>query len=261
MEENPEINKNVKKKHSWKIYIFAIAAALLFIITALAFSLFQWKQKADYASEKVIREYVGKMIRKDPNNLTDEDFKKIEILGFPLSAASPISIINRNRNLELSDISLIEKFTNLNYLQLSNIKYPESKIPKLIKILEKFGIKSYREKYVIDLTPLEKLNNLQTLFINKTPVNNIKPLSNLYNLKNLTIRETWVSDLEPLRKLSNLEKLNIENTNVTDLEPLSGLKNLKLLYIGGCKNISEKQIEDLKKALPELNIKTYIANR
>ena len=65
---------------------------------------------------------------------------------------------------------------------------------------------------------------------------------------------TDVSNIEPLKKLTNLQELIIDGSEVSDLRALMGLKNLKRLHIGDCKNITDQQVEELQKALPNLKI-------
>lgn len=220
---------------SRKRYIFAAVIVILLLVAALVFIWFTQEDKPELSSERVIREAVAKQLNKDPNELTDEDFslfKEILIGRYgglvPLDETGFLLI----PAFELSDIKLLEKFTNLQMLDMYSINFPKSIIPKWIKLLEKYGIINSRDRFYIELTPLEDLSNLHTLSFNGTSIKNIEPLSNLINLK----------------------KLNINNTFIQDLEPIKKLKNLKQLYIRGCKNISDDQIKELQKALPNLEI-------
>ena len=54
--------------------------------------------------------------------------------------------------------------------------------------------------------------------------------------------------------MTNLEILDLQVTLISDLEPLKKLTNLKTLYIKDCPNIIDEQVEDLQKALPNLQI-------
>ena len=71
---------------------------ILLLIPVFVFSLLQWEQKPDPASEKISRQIAARRLNKDPNDLTDEDFAKITALSI--------------RNQELSDIRLLKKFKN-----------------------------------------------------------------------------------------------------------------------------------------------------
>ena len=81
------------------------------------------------------------------------------------------------------------------------------------------------------------------------------------NLVTLYSDSTQISDLECLRGLTNLKNLVIAHTQVVNLEPLMGLKNLKNLIIENCPNITDDQVEELQKVLPNLNITRNRPNR
>ena len=113
------MNKTLKNKSSNKKYIVAAVSILLLIAAALVFIYFTQEQKSDPASEKIIREAAAKQLNKDPNELTDKDFANITKFAI--------------RTQELDDIKLLEKFTNLQNLTLTNIKFPARQIPTWMK--------------------------------------------------------------------------------------------------------------------------------
>jgi Leucine-rich repeat (LRR) protein len=325
MEEFSEIVKESKKKPVQRKYIIIAGLFLLALITSLDFIyITQPDPQLNYASEKVIRQIVASQLEKEPDDLTDEDFANITELRTLIwpkaelkgAGQAPIPVLD----LELPNIKMLEKFTNLQKLSLSFIHYPESAIPKWIKIFAKYGIRDIKKRYALDLSPIEQLSNLQTLSIQSTTIKNIKPLSKLTNLKQLSflqieisnlepiknltnlqelsiglvpvsdlepikrlinlqtlqigstqvsdlepikgltrlqqlnINYTQVSNLEPIKGLINLERLQIADTPINNLEPLKSLKKLKSLYLPDCNNITDEQIEDLQKALPELEV-------
>ena len=51
------------------------------------------------------------------------------------------------------------------------------------------------------------------------------------------------------------------STQISDLECLRGLKNLKNLINENCPNITDEQVKELQKALPNLNITRNRPNR
>ena len=308
MESNIDIqeqNEN-KKKNPYRKYIFTIVFLLLLLTIVSIYMLLSYNPAPDKASEMIIRQQAARTVGKDPNDLTNDDFETISFIYI--------------QGKELCDIKLLEKFTNLQELELYDIHFPSNKIPKWMKILAKLGVVNLSRIDVIDLNPIKKLYNLEKLTIRSTHVKNIKPLKGLLNLDGLDlnktqvsdlgplrglnnlqvifIEETQLSDIEPLKELTNLQQLFIYNTQVSDfgplaelinlrelslnrtpisdLEPIKGLTNLEQLYlnetevsnleplkcliklrmlnISHCKNITDQQVEDLKKALPELKI-------
>ncbi len=232
---NNETEQNmIEKNTSRRKYIIAAICVVLFMIVALVVAALNNKSKPDPESEKIIREEAAKKLNKDPNELTDEDYAifnsvSINAYGGP-SPLDDLSFLDIPVYV-LSDIKLLEKFTNLQTLEMYSININLGRTPEWKKILRKFGI-NITSGVVIDLTPLEGLTNLQMLYFNGTSIKNVKSLSNLINLKSL----------------------HIDNTYVTDLRPLKELKNLEMLTIRGCDGISDKQIKDLQKALPNLEI-------
>ena len=81
-----------------------------------------------------------------------------------------------------------------------------------------------------------------------------KPVKKLTKLKRLALDDTPVIDLKPIKNLTNLEILSLTRTQVSDIEPIKELKNLNFLGLRECKNITDEQVEGLKKVLPGLTI-------
>ncbi|MBN2590402.1 MAG: hypothetical protein JXA96_11115 [Sedimentisphaerales bacterium] len=277
------MNITIKKKPFRRKYIITTVLIPLLIIAVLIFILRTQEQKPDPASEAVIRAEVAAQLNKDPNELTDEDFTlftefEFDMFRSPVQLPKIVTINGKKRSvwLELTDIKIFEKFTNLQSLHLNNIAYPDRNIPKWMKFATKFGFIDLADRFSIDLNPLKKLHSLHTLTFGQVPVKNIKPLSSLTNLetlcldstevcdlgpiKNLTklkflhVGHTEISDLEAIKGLTNLEKLIITGTKISDLEPVKSLPNLQRLWLEMCDNITDEQVEDLQKALPNLKI-------
>lgn len=244
------------KKSSWRKYTLAAVALLLLIISALVFSLFQQEPKPDPASEKVILETAALVLDKDPNELIDEDFARVKALFI--------------KDTSLLDIMLLEKFTNLQELIIQNVKIAK---PAWMKVFTKLGVDMKR--FSIDLSPLEKLDNLKRLGIVGTPIKSIEPISKLtnleylciasievfnfeslkelINLKVLILSNSNITDLEPIKKLTNLQNIEISSTQVSNLEPLKGMINLENLYLADTPVSNLEPIKELKN-LHSLNI-------
>ena len=252
-----------KKKPFRLKYIIPAVLFLLLIIAVFVYALLTYESQTDPASEKVIRQWVSSELNKDPNDLTDEDFAKITKL--------------RLFSSELSDIKLVEKFTNLESLEILCYRFSQKDIPKWMKLIAKLGIFDLNERFYIDLSPLKNLTKLQRLSLSSDsvtsfrgsqrrsygiviylpeglPFKNIKPLSGLVNLKELNLNSTRVRDLKPLKGLKKLQVLLLDGSHVSDIKPIKELKSLESLSIRNCKNITDEQVEDLQKALPNLKI-------
>lgn len=88
-------------------------------------------------------------------------------------------------------------------------------------------------KYLQNLEPLGRLNNLHTLLISKTEITDLEPIATLNELKFIDISQTRISSLDGLKSLDNLEYLNISNTRVENLDPLANLTHLRLIEADG----------------------------
>ena len=262
MKNNDSTNKKTTARSPNKWNYVMIVFIVLLVIASLTYIFLTQNQEPDPASEAIIRYVAAAQLNKDPNDLNDEDFTQIRELTLSIRAyiaakqlhKKPsdltsedtyqiLDYITKNMKLnysavmsviylELSDFRLLNKFRNLQSLTISSVRLPEKNIPRWMKILEKLGIYNLSERFYIDLSPLKNLSGLNTLSLDSSHVKNIKPLSKLINLKELKLNGTKVSDLEPIKDIQNLDSLFIRN----------------------CPNITDEQVEDLQKALPNLQI-------
>ena len=259
-----------QKKTTRRKYIIGIFFIIL-IATSLSLCFFQKEPEPDPESEALIRQLAAESLQKDPNDLTDEDLAKITRLSLIRNSHSDVF-----NYVEISDIKLLEKFTNLEYLSLRKITFPDKKIPKWAKKLSMLGIECFENRYVInfkplqnltnlnnldlrntmisDLRPLKELKKLEKLNLNNTKISNIKPLQNLTNLNYIDLSNTKISDLTPLKDLMKLETLILDKTQISNIESLKNLKNMQKLSIINCPNITNEQIHGLQEIYPELEI-------
>jgi internalin A len=241
MNETLEKLNDSKMKSSSLKFIISALVILFLIFASLVFSFFNWENKPDPANEKTIRKFAAAKLKKDPNNLTDEDIAKIEELSFSISRRAQDYYSDR-----LYDVKLLSKFTNLQKLDLGDICPPENEIPKWMEILSKLGIYDLDKRFEFDLSPLKKLHNLEELSFGGESIKNIKPLASLNNLKILNLRGVPVSDIKPLKNLTKLQRLYIQHTQVTNLKPLKNLMNLTELEFNGSPVSNLEPIQELK---------------
>ncbi len=96
------------------------------------------------------------------------------------------------------------------------------------------------------LNGLDRLSNVETLFIrfnastNTQPFNDLTPLAALFNLKTLTVRDASIRDILPIGALIQLEDLSLPNNDISSVEDLANLTRLTFL------NLAQNQIVDLK---------------
>ena len=233
MKEQTDFQKQTFRKR----YIVTAIIILFLITSALIFILLSQSPKPDPASEKIIRYIVAQQLNKNPNELTDEDFVNITTLSIGVRTEIIPSMYDEGGLIlteypEISDIKLLEKFTNLQTLDFFAVKLSDKAIPKWMKFLGKYGIINIRKRASLDLSPIEKLEHLKKIDFLSTPVKSFRPLS----------------------KIKNLETLSLACVDIIDFESLKKLKNIKTINLTAYLNITEKQIEELRKALPGVEI-------
>lgn len=204
-----------KKARAYRRRCLNAAVIILLLFTPILVFMFLMSQPARI-SRKIILDASAKQLNKSPNELTEEDFEQIYKLDLS--------------NKQLCDLKLLAKFTNLQDLTLSGVIFID--IPGWKKVLSRLGIYEIDEKVTLDLRPLEKLSNLQTLSIYYIHVKNVKPLASNTNLKHLYLIGIPANDINSINNLTKLSRL----------------------YIHDCANITNAQISDLQSALPKLKI-------
>jgi Leucine-rich repeat (LRR) protein len=232
-----------KKKPSRRKYIIAAGIILLCVVAGFAYRIAIWSPE-NYTSQKASEDIIRSAAFRLPENVSknpDDEFANVTslILGESLYASESYSV-------ELADIKLLEKFTNLQTLYIRHIIYPKKYIPRWMTTLAKLGIFDIKKHFALDLNPLEKLHNLQSLTINNTVFKNVRTLAGLVNLKHLDLNGTAFSDLRTIKNLKNLEYLNISQTQVSNLEPISEFVNLQTLYAYGTQISDLEPIKELK---------------
>lgn len=106
-----------------------------------------------------------------------------------------------------------------------------------------------------NLAPLAGLRQLQTLDIEETNVTSLTPLQGLHELRSINAYGTGIHDLTPIANLRKLEYLNVAATRATTLTTLARLKSLKILDISAGTPVSDAQLQELHKHLPDCVIK------
>ncbi|KAL0217371.1 hypothetical protein RCL1_007952 [Eukaryota sp. TZLM3-RCL] len=124
------------------------------------------------------------------------DFSKYPVFELDLSLYSHCS---RLRSLNLSErlvknICVLSKFTNLETLDLSNVKIAEDNKP------------------ITDISFLSAFTKLRSLTLDGSKVTDLSPLSVLVELENLSLKNTIVFDLWPLKDLAKLSTLDLRET-------------------------------------------------
>ena len=86
-----------------------------------------------------------------------------------------------------------------------------------------------RHKEVVDLRPLARLPNLETLWLAHTHVADLSAIAELPSLRSLRLEHCEINNLTALSGLTNLQELFLAGNEFQSLKPLGSLKNLKEL--------------------------------
>ncbi|MBR6562217.1 MAG: leucine-rich repeat domain-containing protein, partial [Oscillospiraceae bacterium] len=114
-------------------------------------------------------------------------------------------------------------------------------------------IVSIQQKGLEDLSPLAQLTKLESLTLTDNRISDLSPLGSLTELSFLQLSGNQIRDLSPLRDLPNLRSLYLDSNLIEDFSPLESMTSLKTLSLRKME-MSLKQLESLREALPECNI-------
>ena len=98
------------------------------------------------------------------------------------------------------------------------------------------------------------LEKVTVLTVTHMKITDLKPLAGLTKLEKLLLFGNQITDLKPLAGLTELERLDLDGNQITDLTPLGGLTKLRKLDIFNNPNLTQAEIDKLKKALPRCQI-------
>jgi hypothetical protein len=157
-------------------------------------------------------------------NISDNRIKTLQ----PISALQQLRVLYAARN-PINDFSALAGLTKLEVLDLE-------------------------QTAVIPPAMLKNLTSLQWLNISNNSFSEASALAGLSQLKTLYAHNNELTDITAFSKLSSLEILNLEGNSIRDYSPLYKLKQLKELYVG---EITEAQMEGLRKALPNTAINGF----
>ncbi len=160
-------------------------------------------------------------------------------------------------NTEITDISLLEKLTNLDWVDI----FVNSKNIDISPLVKLTNLVNLHLSVIpnLDISPLEKLTNLQRLSLAVCDIADISVLEKLTKLRSLDIRYNNISDISVLAKLTNLKTLRIQNNQISDVSPLAGLVNLEEVYLQGNPIKNRKPLLELLRKNPDVDI--YISNK
>ena len=190
------------------------------------------------------------------------------------SDATEISVNSSN----ISDISVLERFTKLKTLMLNGNKITDisvlANMPDLETLelgsdslgnsntisnlsplagLTKLKSLNLTQNKITDISALFQLTGLSTLNLSGNSLSSISTLSGLTGLRVLSLDYCGLSDISALSGLTGITHLALEGNKINDISALRGMTALKELYIGS-NLLTYDQVAQLKADLPNCSI-------
>ena len=172
----------------------------------------------------------------------------LTVLSSRLYQLQNLNLTPKADEAKIKDITGLENFTNLKYLNLSGNEVQNLEKLKDVKSLETLIV---RNCGLTNLNGVKDMTNLIQIDAAENSITNVEPLSNLTELNSVILSSNNIgNNLEPLNKLSKLSILSIDNNNISDLSSLSNLK-LDSLYasynsISSLHGINTDNVETLR---------------
>ncbi len=152
------------------------------------------KVEAETTDEQIIMERIASQLRKSVNELTEKEITNIKSLNLS--------------DTRIKDYSLIEKFTNLTSIYLSNNQLAQ--IPPEIEKLTNLTILDLSNNQLTEIPPqIEKLTNLMLLELSNNQLTQVPhEIVKLTNLTRLYLHNNQLTQVPPqINKLIHLKEL------------------------------------------------------
>jgi len=137
-------------------------------------------------------------------------------------------------SLNLSDKSIL----SLNGLEYGfYFEHLDLQVNYIVDITPLAGLKNLNYlalffNLISDISPLAGLSEMETLGLSDNDISDISPLSQLTAMQYLELIYNPVNDLSPLSELSQLRGLALWQNSISDISILSSLTNLQILELG-----------------------------
>ncbi|MGN0280464.1 MAG: leucine-rich repeat domain-containing protein [Lachnospiraceae bacterium] len=158
---------------------------------------------------------------------------------------------------KIKDLSFLKDMRKLRYLVVTfvddaNLEYLEN-----ADLLDNFFyIQGHNIRNVESLTGARNIRSIILVEMETNPDQlesiNLEAFSQMEELNSLVLVRTQIDDLTPIANLPNLEKLVLSNTGIEDIQCLSTLTNLKEIWL--CGENSEELYEQAQELFPQIQI-------
>jgi len=197
--------------------------------------------------ERITLEDVAKTTRLEFHNENISDIS-------PLAVFQNLEYLNLNQT-KVANLQPLRGLTNLRRLyllaapvrelpferlqQLDDLSLGSTTVPGIVALRELPALRKLHLPHtgITDFGNLSSLTSLEVLNLRGTKIKDLRPLSALKELRTLILANTDATDVRPLAECSKLENLRLDRTRVQELTPLSS-HNLELLSLSDCANLS-----------------------
>ena len=167
-------------------------------------------------TDPILEKAIRAELEKPTGELTEADLEEVTKLRLSYN--------------QLTDVTGLEKLTNLKYLELNNNQLTE--VPKGLEKLTQLNRLNLLGNRLTDVTGLEKLTQLTWLHLSSNQLTDVKGLEKLTQLEYLYLTDNQLTNVKGLEKLTQLTYLNLSKNP----------------------DLTKAQIVELKKALPRCEI-------
>ena len=211
-------------------------------------------------SSKAFSEYVSKI-----SGVTEEEMKfkwmknqtSLNITDPNIDSLQDLVFFPKLKLLELSSINLknligLENCKLLNTIRITNCNIQDFSIIENLQNLNTFY--NYGSSNADELVEkLKKCNNLKSLSVRLTKINDIKQISELKNLEKLFLDYNWTTKIEGIEGLAKLKTLQINQNNIGSIKDIIKNTNIETLTLTNC---GVQNIEGIEKLvnLKSLNL-------
>jgi Leucine-rich repeat (LRR) protein len=178
------------------------------------------------------------LVRTDDNATLPDKIKYIGVCDYSDSCKRELLSDTRNGNFHLhpefsydSHIYLTEINDNKKEQKSTSFDFKYRAIDTLdgIELFLNLKILNLSGNYIQDISPLNKLSEIEELDLSSNLISDIRPLAGLKKLRKLNLGNNHIEDITPLAQLTSLEELCLYQNKITDFSILKGFTNLRKL--------------------------------
>lgn len=240
-----------KKTSNKKKIIFTLALTLIAVCACL-FINFNKSPKVVF-KEPLIEEAVRLQLNYDEDDIIrEDDLLKVEelyIFGTEAFKNSNELYKHNQRNSIRGKLNSLEDLKYLPNLQQVAIGYQKELDINGIENAKYLHSIDLKHVDIIDLSPIAELNNLDSVFLFNSGIDECKVLESLPNLEHLDVGYTDINSIAKIGEYHTLKELSIKMLNMYNLDGIEKMPSIEVLWLNdaGIADISAiKNLNNLK---------------